>query len=430
MKKVRVVNKKNLSTMIAGIVVFAIVIVCVFLYVSKPTEIDKLSQTYLDSVDAQELKKNVDTKFDGSYELSDYVVYGETLSLYKDSYGSKSTDKMQGNNIVLRNVMEDTITSFTFNGKVDSGIDLGSLKEGVYELYTYNHYQKERIYYKDAFKAKTITTMRRHKKVKDIIFTADKEALKDQDIHLKKNYAFIIVTKHVPKVNVYDVVIDPCGNAMNYISNTVDYGASTTILDEPSSSLAFAKKVKKELEEAGLKVKILRKENETPGYYGADGRPARAYKSKAKIYLALGASLDESVDKPYMMTSPYTNSSLANTVSYVMEQKGLSLYAARTNSTQENGVLSDSFSEDEQGQTTKYELYPQLRETGGKATYTGLYGDEMRNKGYTKAYGMYGLYFVYASANNLTSVNYYNENTDALASGLAKGILTYFDIKG
>ena len=31
--------------------------------------------------------------------------------------------------------MNDAITSFTFNGSIDSGIDLGSLKEGIYELY-------------------------------------------------------------------------------------------------------------------------------------------------------------------------------------------------------------------------------------------------------------------------------------------------------
>ena len=251
MKKVRVVNKKNLSTMIVGVITIAIVVVCVFLYVSRPTEIDKLSQSYLDTVDVEKLQKKVETSFDGSYRLSDYLVYGETLSLYKDEYGTKKMDKMQGNNIVLRNVMNDAITSFTFNGKVDSGIDLGSLKEGIYELYTYDHYEKERIYFDDAFKAKTITTMRRNKKVKDITFVADKEVLKEYDIHLKKNYSFIIVTKHIPKSNIYDVVIDPCGNAMNYISNTVDYGASTSILDEPTSSMEFAKKLKKELEEKG-----------------------------------------------------------------------------------------------------------------------------------------------------------------------------------
>lgn len=94
----------------------------------------------------------------------------------------------------------------------------------------------------------------------------------------------------------------------------------------------------------------MRKENETPGYYGADGRPARGYKAKAKLYIALGASYDENVDAPYMMASPYTNSGLANTISYYMDQSGLTLYAARTNSTQENGVLYDSFAEDEKGE--------------------------------------------------------------------------------
>ena len=244
-EKVRVKKKRNLRTMITGIVTVAVAVVCAFLYASRPTELDKLSQSYLDTVDVEKLQQKVETSFESSYQLKDYVVYGETLSLYKDRYGSVKTDKMQGNNIVLRNVMNDSITSFTFNGKADSGIDLGSLKEGVYELYTYNHYEKERIYFDKAFKAKTITTMRRNKKVKDITFIADKDALKDQEIQLTKNYAFIIVTKHIPKSNVYDVVIDPCGNAMNYSSNSVDIGASTEILDEPTTSLVLAKRLKK-----------------------------------------------------------------------------------------------------------------------------------------------------------------------------------------
>ena len=74
MKKVRVVNKKNLSTMIVGVVTIAIAVVCVFLYVSRPTEIDKLSQSYLDTVDVEKLQKKVETSFDGSYRLSDYLV--------------------------------------------------------------------------------------------------------------------------------------------------------------------------------------------------------------------------------------------------------------------------------------------------------------------------------------------------------------------
>ena len=96
MKKVRVVNKKNLSTMIVGVVTIAIVVVCVFLYVSRPTEIDKLSQSYLDTVDVEKLQKKVETSFDGSYRLSDYLVYGETLSLYRDEYGTNLGQLLRG----------------------------------------------------------------------------------------------------------------------------------------------------------------------------------------------------------------------------------------------------------------------------------------------------------------------------------------------
>ena len=242
--------------MIIGMVTIAVAIVCVFLYVSKPKQTNKSSQSYLNGVDVDKLQKKVGKDFEGTYLLKDYVVYGETLSLYKSKYGSTETDKMQGNNIVLRNIMTDATTSFTFNGSVDSGVDLGTLKEGIYELYTYNHFEKERIYFKDAFKAKAITTMRRDEKVTSVSFMADKNALKEYGIQFKKNYAFIIVTNQEPNEDIYDVVIDPCGNAMNYFSNTVDVGASTSILDESSSSLEFAKKVKKELEKKGLKVKI------------------------------------------------------------------------------------------------------------------------------------------------------------------------------
>lgn len=416
--------------MVISIAIVSIALVSIFVYMSRPTEVEKLSQSSLDTVDEAKLKKHVDTKFNNTYLLKDYVYYGENLSLYKEAYGSSDMDKMKGNNIVLRNVESGSLMSFTYSGTADSGINVGSLKEGVYELYTYNHYEKERIYFDHAFKAKKFTTMRRNKKVKDVVLMADKDALKEYGIRYKKNYAFLVVTKHIPKAKVYDVVIDPCGNTLNAMTNTVDYGLSTSLLDEQATSLQFAQIVKEKLESYGLKVKILRKGKETPGYYGVDGRPSLGYKAKAKVYLALGASYDESITAPYMMVSPYTNSSLANTVAYAMNQSNTSLYAIQSDSTQESGVTYDTFSQDESGKNTKFEMYPQLRETGGKATYTGEYGDDVKNEAYKDAYGMNGLYFLYASANNEQSVQYFDDYMEDMAANLAKGIVTYYDIKG
>ena len=75
MKKVRVKKKRNLRTMITGIVTVAVAVVCAFLYVSRPTELDKLSQSYLDTVDVEKLQQKVETSFESSYQLKDYVVY-------------------------------------------------------------------------------------------------------------------------------------------------------------------------------------------------------------------------------------------------------------------------------------------------------------------------------------------------------------------
>ncbi len=71
--------------MIIGMVTIAVAIVCVFLYVSKPKRTNNLSQSYLNGVDVDKLQKKVGKDFEGTYLLKDYVVYGETLSLYKSS---------------------------------------------------------------------------------------------------------------------------------------------------------------------------------------------------------------------------------------------------------------------------------------------------------------------------------------------------------
>ncbi len=413
----RKVNKKNVMTLILMIVIASIVCVSVFLYIQKSNM--KVSQSGI--------KQNVQTEFDGAYEMQDYVVYGQTLTLYQNAYDGKASDPMQGNNLMLRNIATDELTSFTFSGKVDSGIDMGALEEGIYELYTYDHYQKQRIYFSDVIKAKSLVTMRNEGFVKKVKFVANKNALKEYDVTFDKNYAFLFVSKEEPKKQVYDVVIDPTGNSIDYETQYVDYGGSSSLMDEQITSLEFAKKVKKELESYGLKVKILRKENETIGYYGDDSRISRAYDSGAKLYLALGASLDEDVNAPYILVSPFTNSTLGNRIAYMFEQKGLGIYNARSDKTQQTGVLSDSFKMNDNYEYTQLELYPQLRESGGKATYAGnVYG----NAQYSKVYGMYGLYFIFASVNNSESVTNFNANQKQMTKYLVKGICDYFDIKG
>ncbi len=413
----RKINKKNVMALILMVVIASIVCVSVFLYTQKSNT--KVSQS--------EIQQNVKTEFDGIYEMKDYVVYGQTLTLYQNAYDGKVSDPMQGNNLMLRNIETDDLTSFTFSGKVDTGIDMSALEEGIYELYTYDHYQKQRIYFSDVIKAKSLVTMRNEGYVKKVKFVASKNALKDYGVTLDQNYAFLFVNKEEPNKKIYDVVIDPTGNSIDYETQYVDYGGSSSLMDEQITSLDFAKKVKKELESYGLKVKILRKENETIGYYGDDSRISKAYDSKAKLYLALGASLDEDVNAPYMLMSPFTNSSLGNRIAYMFEQNGLSLYNARSDKTQQIGVLSDSYTMNDNYEYTQLELYPQLRESGGKATYAGnVHG----NTQYTNAYGMYGIYFIFASVNNSESVTNFNTNQKQMTKYLVKGICDYFDIKG
>ena len=59
--------------MIIGMVTIAVAIVCVFLYVSKPKQTNKSSQSYLNGVDVDKLQKKVGKDFEGTYLLKDYV---------------------------------------------------------------------------------------------------------------------------------------------------------------------------------------------------------------------------------------------------------------------------------------------------------------------------------------------------------------------
>lgn len=408
------------------IVIISIVIVSIFLFLSRQKPVDEINLSYLDTLIESDVQQNVEIKFSDSYELKDYLLYGETLTLYKNKYNGKEQDSVVGTSVLLRNIETDEQVSFTFSGAVDSGIQLSGLSEGLYEVYIYDHFTKKRVYFDSSFTSDPFYTMRNKKKVNDVVFMANKDALSDFGITYKKDYAFLMVTNHIPMASVYDVMIDPCGDTMNTMTNMVEAG----IDGETTSSMELAKLVKKELEAYGLKVGLTHKKDETPSYYGVDGRVAAGYDAQAKVFLSLAMSDDEDVTKPYFITSPYTMSTLANTIAYCMVRDGLTLYDIRSNDLQQNGVMSDSFLLDEDNEESELESYAQLRESGGRATYTGQYGVGIRNDAYKNAYGMYGMIFKYQSSENEESKTYYEQNKETIAKAIAEGIVMYYEIKG
>ena len=89
----------------------------------------------------------------------------------------------------------------------------------------------------------------------------------------------------------------------------------------------------------------------------------------------------------------------------------------------------DSLIQDEDLKETKFEFYPQLRESGGKSTFAGQYDSALENQRYVDSNGMYGLYFMFCNPYSSDSLNYYQNNKKLLAKTLAESITDYFDIE-
>ncbi len=424
------ISKRNFTILL--VVTLALSSIAAYLFVSRPSDIDKLSQSYLDCIDEDtKLDELVKDSYANTFSLEDYTFYGESLKLYHQSDLS-AVDSIEGQNVLLRNVETKDEVVYTFEDGCEDGIKTGSLKPGLYEIYIYDHFVKKRAYFTSKTHMSTpFETMRRNKKVLHVSLDADKDFLKNYKVNMDKNYAFLSITENIPKVDTIDVLIDPCGDTYNPDLGQVTSGIETNQIKEQKEAYVFAKKVKKVLESYGLKVKLTRKEDGSLSYYGKKGRVGQGYEQNAKVFLSLGFSQDDEIDRPYMVTSAYSSGALADTISYLMQKNGLELYDENTTgqSLHGDGVLVDSLIQDEDLKETKFEFYPQLRESGGKSTFAGQYDSALENQRYVDSNGMYGLYFMFCNPYSSDSLNYYQNNKKLLAKTLAESITDYFDIE-
>lgn len=424
-------NLKKYPKILIGLVLaVSIGAISIFLYMNRVTDIDKMSMTYDQVFDTNILSQNITTSFKQTYQLKDYTVYGENLMLYEEQYSTESTDKLLGKNVLLKNLVNNQEYIFTFSGGVDSGIDLSQLDEGLYEIYVYDHYKQKRVYFSEEFVSEKFTTMRRNETVKTVTLHTERDFLSGIDVKLEKNYAFLMVMDNTPISSIYDIVLDPCGNTIDITSNSVDYGYSNEKISEAQSSYELALMVKEELEKYGLRVLISREQDEDLSYYGSNSRVGKGYESNAKVFISLGMVADDTIVYPYIITSPYTNALLANEIAYYMKGHGISMTPVSTESRLQEGVCFDVIYQGEQGDDfTSWEMYPQIRESGGKSTFAGQVAHASENKIYADSYGMYGLYFTYANINVDESIDYYLSNKEKIAKNLSKGILQYFRVE-
>lgn len=367
------------------------------------------SSTYLDSISLTDLAYPLKESHEQTIEVQDLIVYGSTLTFYEMPYDPLAQNSFYGRNGQLKNIQTGLTISTTFSGAIDSGFDLQSLPEGVYEVYLYDGYTPKRAYMSQAIAPFQIFTMRQEGQVKSIQLSANTNYLGKFNVFTDKPYLYISVTSTEPLDHYVDVILDP--------SSGLDEG-DIDPLNEAQMSWDLAQRVKEKLENAGLKVAFSHPLEQTRSYLGASSRLEQAYQSQAKLFISLEMST-QNYEKAYCLSSPLSDGRLGNVVVKTLAQNGIALEKVSDDSLLNvgngyDGMLAGWLS-----------LLPELRETGGKATGTGLLEGWQENERFSGSRGMNSLVFYYASAQNETSRQYYLANQEQMAQGLAQGILEY-----
>lgn len=391
------------------------------IYSYQAHRVEKISLTYLDSISMQDLYQKPQSTFEETIEVHDSTVYGTSLVFYDQAYQPLETDGFYGRNAMLKNIEDGSTITTTFSGGADSGFDLQSIPEGVYEIYLYDGYTPKRAWTEKSFSSDPVVTVRDNGTVKKVQLSASEYYLDKFGVKTDRPYLYLAVTESEPVVRYADVMLDPAG----LVPGAVDYVADG--FDENEQSWALARRVQTYLENAGLKVAWSHQPTESTGYAGSGSRSALGYDQQAKVFVSFTMdSQDE--PRPYCLSSPFSNGRLGNQIVLALRDQGVDLQPVTTLPQLDQGNGYDAILPDASLQNSPFSSSPAIRETGGKATSAGKMDGWQANEAYSNSPGMEAVLFCYASTENADSRTYYLEHQDQIARGIAQGILNYAHI--
>lgn len=385
--------------------------------------------TYLDSISLGQLEQVPQASFDESIQVDDLTIYGNSLVFYDQEFSPLETDTFFGRNVTLRNIKDGSTITTAFTGGADAGIDLDQLPQGVYEVYLSDGYTPKRAYMAETTLPAQFVTTRNNGMVKKINIVASPNYLAKFNLQSDKPYLYISVTDSEPVETVADVVIDPMGYGMAGLDEEGQDDRLADGFSEYEQSWNLASKIRQRLEAAGLKVIFSQTSNDNLSYQGDPSRIADGYRTQAKVYLSLGM-VNEDYAYPFIVSSPFTNGKLGNMIVQELNAYGVGLETISTLTQLNAGNGFDQLGYDQELRSSPYSVTAPIRESGGKVTSAGKEEGWQGNAQYSQSYGMNGVFFAYASTSNAASRTYYLEHVDAIADGIAQGILDYGHISG
>lgn len=402
------------------IVVFLLVIVAaVFYYFSQATEPLKVTYPVCDLSQEEITEKFHNYHYSEKVVMEDYFFYGETLSMFEDTYNIDKKDSLLGKTIVLENVCTNKEYFYLIDEDVDGQIPLNQLPEGIYEVFVNVDLIKKRVVTTDQLKDE-INLVRRNDKIKSVELISDKNIFDDSEHknYLNNNYLFVNVKNTNKVIKDYDVVLDPA-HGTNVTGWHDEFGVQVSDMLAADELYAMANTIKAELEDAGLKVLLTRNsEKEIVNVYGEEGRLARAYASDAKYYVELGwGSGEEGGFRIY--NSAFSSIQFAGSIAnHLMLETNIKPQSS-------SGIFVPRLYNGLDGIMT-------IREIGGKALSAATVSEKAVTGNSSFAldnrHGLEAISIEYISANNNQQVKAWKDNKEDYAKETAAAIINFLDM--
>lgn len=365
-----------------------------------------------------------------SLEMQDYLMYGETLNLYHQTYALGQVDPFIGKTLVLRNLCDGYEWVYMLEKSIDGQIPVERLPNGFYEIFIVDDLERKRLFsnteIEDAF-----YTLRRQDTAKKVELIANQGlgVKKGESPILDQAYVFLSITdaEESSMEPIYDVVIDPAHST--HLNKGIERGRSAFSMIESNETLRMAQLLKTELESYGLKVLLTRDDTEeVVDLYGEEGRLYKAYQSQAKYYIELNMnfSLNPEIRGSRVIYSSYASNKFATSVfkAFLKDPQLVPYgYASRTNVA---GVSAAS-------RYQHWDAIPVIRETGGRILSAGTISELAISQNSTfnqnERFGMQAISLDMIFLSNETDASLYSSNMKEWAKNIALGMTKYLGVE-
>ncbi len=368
-----------------------------------------------------------DRTFEYKLEINDYFTYGETLSLFNDTYDMFARDLFVGKTMILVNLCDDQERVYMIEANVDGQIPMEDLPFGFYEVYVMHNLQRHRLF-TNGYLEDIFYTINRQDDTKQVRLIGDAYLLeldREGERTFDRNYFFLEVTPTELSEEIYDIVIDP--GHQNYDNNWLDLGVRAFDLIEAQENYKMAVALKEEFEKYGLRVLLTRGEDEMVNTYDVDGRLDRGYKSQAKYYIEvqLVGSNNPNAFGTQIVYSSFSSPRLASAVFRQLIENTRLQSTGVSGAGNIPGVVPS-------GRVNGFDGRMVIRESGGKALTAATFSEKAQSENASFALdnrrGMQTLTIEYIYLTHQSSAEYWLEEYELYAKQTVAGFAKYFQI--